>query len=147
MMFVFIWFDLSSWCVCVPFTFHLLNSIFVFLQINLPSGLISSLDNAISDGKLLSRDRSPEDFGSRKFPEVYNLLIYVVFAQELNVSVTVAFFIICTRNSVSFRMKCIVYVCVIADICSNESAWCRTTTSRDCCGENWFLLAKIVGRT
>lgn len=78
-------------CECVPFTFHLLNSIFVFLQINLPSGLISSLDNAISDGKLLSRDRSPEDFGSRKFPEVYNLLIYVVFAQELNVSVTVAF--------------------------------------------------------
>jgi hypothetical protein len=34
-------------------------------KINLPSRLISSLDVAISG------DKSPEDFGSRKFPEIY----------------------------------------------------------------------------
>lgn len=41
------------------------------LQISLPSGLISSLDVAMSDGKLFSGGRSPEDFGSRKSPKVY----------------------------------------------------------------------------
>lgn len=42
------------------------------MQINLPSALISSLDVALSDGKLLSArdDKSPEHFGSRKFPQV-----------------------------------------------------------------------------
>ncbi|EOA27698.1 hypothetical protein CARUB_v10023851mg [Capsella rubella] len=38
----------------------------VSFKINLPSGFMSSLD-----GKLLSGDKSPEDFGSRKFPEIY----------------------------------------------------------------------------
>lgn len=47
--------------------------IFCILQINLPSGLISSLDVAMSDGKLFSGGRSPEDFGSREFPKVYLL--------------------------------------------------------------------------
>lgn len=46
---------------------------FCILQINLPSGLISSLDVAMSDGKLFSGGRSPEDFGSRQFPKVYLL--------------------------------------------------------------------------
>ncbi|KAF3555449.1 hypothetical protein F2Q69_00012223 [Brassica cretica] len=42
-------------------------------KINLPSALISSLDVALSDGKLLSArdDKSPEHFGSRKFPQIY----------------------------------------------------------------------------
>ena len=43
----------------------------IFLQINFPSALISSLDVALSDGHLLSTHKSPEDFGSRKFPEVW----------------------------------------------------------------------------
>ncbi|KAG2308452.1 hypothetical protein Bca52824_028200 [Brassica carinata] len=41
------------------------------LKINFPSGLISSLDVALSDGHLLSSHKSPEEFGSRKFPEIY----------------------------------------------------------------------------
>ncbi|XP_010557340.1 PREDICTED: uncharacterized protein LOC104826374 [Tarenaya hassleriana] len=40
-------------------------------KINLPSGLISSLDVAISDGRLFSSGKSPEDFGSREFPKIY----------------------------------------------------------------------------
>lgn len=46
------------------------------MQINLPSALISSLDVALSDGKLLSArdDKSPEHFGSRKFPQVLYLV-------------------------------------------------------------------------
>ncbi|EOA36443.1 hypothetical protein CARUB_v10010995mg, partial [Capsella rubella] len=42
-----------------------------FTKINLPSGLMSSLDVAMSDGKLFSGGRSPEDFGSRQFPKIY----------------------------------------------------------------------------
>ncbi|CAH8251540.1 unnamed protein product [Arabidopsis lyrata] len=42
-----------------------------FRKISLPSGLISSLDVAMSDGKLFSGGRSPEDFGSRKSPKIY----------------------------------------------------------------------------
>ncbi|CAF2283014.1 unnamed protein product [Brassica napus] len=41
------------------------------LKINFPSALISSLDVALSDGHLLSTHKSPQDFGSRKFPEIY----------------------------------------------------------------------------
>ncbi|CAN6842149.1 unnamed protein product [Brassica oleracea] len=41
------------------------------LKIKFPSALISSLDVALSDGHLLSTHKSPEDFGSRKFPEIY----------------------------------------------------------------------------
>lgn len=48
---------------------HLLD-LFCILQINLPSGLISSLDVAMSDRKLVSGGTSPEDFGSRQFPKV-----------------------------------------------------------------------------
>ncbi|CAN8247250.1 unnamed protein product [Cochlearia groenlandica] len=43
----------------------------VSFRINLPSSLMSSLDVAMSDGKFFSRVKSPEDFGSRKFPEIY----------------------------------------------------------------------------
>ncbi|CAN8295049.1 unnamed protein product [Cochlearia groenlandica] len=40
-------------------------------KINLPSGLMSSLDVVMSDGKLFPRGRSSEDFGSRQFPKIY----------------------------------------------------------------------------
>lgn len=58
--------------VYLPFTslFHRLMY-FCILQISLPSGLMSSLDVAMSDGKLFSGGRSPEDIGSRKSPKVY----------------------------------------------------------------------------
>ncbi|XP_010542587.1 PREDICTED: uncharacterized protein LOC104815743 [Tarenaya hassleriana] len=42
-----------------------------FIKINLPSGLISSLDVAMSNGRLFSGGKSPEDFGSREFPKIY----------------------------------------------------------------------------
>jgi hypothetical protein len=42
-----------------------------FRKISLPSGLMSSLDVAMSDGKLFSGGRSPEDIGSRKSPKIY----------------------------------------------------------------------------
>lgn len=51
------------------------------MQINLPSALISSLDVALSDGKLLSGrdDKSPEHFGSRKFPQVFLTFLFCSF--------------------------------------------------------------------
>lgn len=47
------------------FFLSFVKSILLILQINLPSGLISSFDLSLSGG-----GRSPEDFGSRQFPKV-----------------------------------------------------------------------------
>ncbi|CAN8311601.1 unnamed protein product [Cochlearia groenlandica] len=44
-----------------------------FRKINLPSGLMSSLDVAMSNGRLFSAGKSPEDFGSRQFAKIYVL--------------------------------------------------------------------------